>query len=130
MDQEPDKILLSKKDGKGKKKDKQAGKEKQEIDPNKKLYLRFPHKLPESIVIKEMHPLIKNVVLPRQKSARFCFVEFESESDAQTAMKALKDFKTANGKQLFLSLGRKAEEAQSGKVTFRIQRTGRKNVSL
>jgi len=71
MQEEPDIIPLETgKKGKSKKKEKKNKTEKRDADPNKRLYLRFPHKIPELNEIKEMHPLITNVVLPRQKSAR------------------------------------------------------------
>ncbi|XP_059471105.1 uncharacterized protein LOC132194061 isoform X2 [Neocloeon triangulifer] len=130
MQEEPEKIPLTKKGPNLKKRaEKAAAKERPKVDPDWRLYLRFPHKIPEYTIIKEMHPLITNVSLPRQKSARFCFLEFESESDAQRALKELQDYKTTNGKKLFMSLGRKAEDDE-GKLKFRIQKTGRKNVSV
>lgn len=52
-------------------KPKQDKREKRVIDPLTRLYVRFPDKLPEAHVIKELHPLIKDVALPRQKSARY-----------------------------------------------------------
>jgi len=44
-------------------------------------------------------------------------------------MKALKDNKTNDAKKLFVSLGKKLEDTEL-KPKFRIQRTGRKNVSV
>jgi hypothetical protein len=60
----------TKRQGKIVKKPKQDKREKRDIDPLTRLYVRFPEKLPEAHTIKEMHPLIKDVSLPRQKSAR------------------------------------------------------------
>lgn len=57
--------------GKIAKKPKQDKREKRDIDPLTRLYVRFPDKLPEAHTIKEMHPLIKDVSMPRQKSARY-----------------------------------------------------------
>jgi hypothetical protein len=61
----------TKRQGKIVKKPKQDKREKRHIDPLTRLYVRFPEKLPEAHTIKEMHPLIKDVSLPRQKSARY-----------------------------------------------------------
>ncbi|KNC33036.1 hypothetical protein FF38_07140 [Lucilia cuprina] len=61
----------------------------------KQLYIRFPHKVPETqealeAKIKELTPLVVKVHKPRQRYVRFCLVDFATSEDRNTALKELK----------------------------------------
>ncbi|XP_037820109.1 DNA ligase 1 [Lucilia sericata] len=61
----------------------------------KQLYIRFPHKVPETqealeAKIKELTPLVVKVHKPRQRYVRFCLVDFATNEDRNTALKELK----------------------------------------
>ncbi|XP_034110281.1 nucleolin [Drosophila albomicans] len=56
-----------------------------------RLYVRFLHKLPLdeqefNSKVKALHPLISKASKPRQKHARFCLVEFQTQQDRDTAL--------------------------------------------
>lgn len=61
----------------------------------KQLYIRFPKKLPIKIpecekMVKALSPLITNVHRPRQNTARFCLVDFETVEDRDKAFEEIK----------------------------------------
>lgn len=70
----------------------------------KRLYVRFPNKLPESVeeLTKELKShcaLVQTVIKPRQKYARHCMVEFLNNADREKALKVLSAVKV-DGKDL------------------------------
>ncbi|TMW47725.1 hypothetical protein DOY81_007181, partial [Sarcophaga bullata] len=61
----------------------------------KQLYIRFPHKIPETEQaleekVKEFAPLAVKVHKPRQRHARFCLVDFATNEDRDSTLKKLK----------------------------------------
>ena len=61
----------------------------------KQLYIRFPHKIPETEEsleekVKEFAPLAVKVHKPRQRHARFCLVDFATNEDRDSTLKKLK----------------------------------------
>lgn len=61
----------------------------------KQLYIRFPHKVPETQEaldeqVKELVPLAVKAHKPRQRHARFCLVDFASKEDRDAALNKLK----------------------------------------
>lgn len=59
------------------------------------LYLRFPKKLNADRTlaeneVKSLHSKIIQVRIPRQRSANFCLIDFETEADKEKASKKLK----------------------------------------
>ncbi|KAM7356490.1 uncharacterized protein ACRADG_002200 [Cochliomyia hominivorax] len=61
----------------------------------KQLYIRFPHKIPETQEeleerVKELTTLAVKVHKPRQKHVRFCLVDFSTKDDRDTVLKQLK----------------------------------------
>lgn len=61
----------------------------------KQLYIRFPHKIPETEKsleekVKEFAPLVVKVHKPRQRHARFCLVDFATNEDRDETLKKLK----------------------------------------
>ncbi|KAJ8956347.1 hypothetical protein NQ318_015085 [Aromia moschata] len=61
-----------------------------------KLYIRLPAKIKEELEIRALHPDIVRVCLPRQKSRRWCIVEFDNEDKRQAAIVALKQLRIDN----------------------------------
>ncbi|XP_013106546.2 nucleolin [Stomoxys calcitrans] len=62
----------------------------------KQLFIRFPHKIPDTEeglekMAKDLSPLINKVHKPRQKHARFCLVDFNNKEDRDAAFKALRE---------------------------------------
>ncbi|RZC39673.1 DbpA domain containing protein [Asbolus verrucosus] len=75
-----------------------------------KLYLRLPERIVEEQQIKELHPAIARVALPRQKSRRWCTVEVDSD-EVKAVVKELKSVRV-NGKRVFVKvLKKEAKEA-------------------
>ncbi|KAJ8982203.1 hypothetical protein NQ317_013505 [Molorchus minor] len=58
-----------------------------------KLYIRLPVKIKDEVQIRDLHPNIIEVRLPRQKSRRWCIVEFENEAKQKEAVAALRKVK-------------------------------------
>lgn len=61
----------------------------------KQLYIRFPHKVPETQEeleekVKAIAPLVVKVHKPRQKHVRFCLVDFATNDDRNNTLKELK----------------------------------------
>lgn len=87
------------------------------LKPKNQLYLRFPIKFnvdrDKAIAdIHQIHQKIRKVRLPRQKSARFCLVDFDSKEDMVAAMECLKEHKI-NEKSLIV---KKANSTQKNIV--------------
>ncbi|KAG5891114.1 hypothetical protein JTB14_028500 [Gonioctena quinquepunctata] len=61
-----------------------------------KLYIRLPIKIKDEFVVRDLHPNILQVHLPRQKSRRWCLIEFESREKLQETVEALKKVKINN----------------------------------
>lgn len=61
-----------------------------------KLYIRLPVKIKDEFQIKELHPNIIQVNLPRQKSRRWCIIEFENKEKLQEAIAVLRKVKINN----------------------------------
>lgn len=76
-----------------------------------KLYVQFPCKLPEdaSEELKAVDDRIKEVRLPRQKKARFCFLYFESERHCAEVETILNN-QTVCGHRLFTNRNRKIDD--------------------
>ncbi|XP_065359728.1 nucleolin [Calliphora vicina] len=60
----------------------------------KQLYIRFPHKVPETQEaldekVKELTPLVVKVHKPRQRHVRFCLVDFATNEDRDAALNDL-----------------------------------------
>lgn len=62
-----------------------------------KLYVRMPKRIKDEHEIKLLHPAIQNVILPRQKSAKFCHITFEDLETCKSVKEKLKTMKI-NGK--------------------------------
>ncbi|KYB27035.1 hypothetical protein TcasGA2_TC015166 [Tribolium castaneum] len=75
-----------------------------------KLYLRLPVKIIDAQQVKNLHPLITKVVLPRQKSRRWCTVEVGSVS----AIKELKGVRIDGKKVYVKSLKKRKSEQNPG----------------
>lgn len=75
-------------------------------DKSKKhiIYARFDRKPPAREEIRLLNPAIIDVRFPRQKSAKFVFLEFEND---EAASLALKELKKAHKKMTFKTLGKK-----------------------
>ncbi|KAL1501615.1 hypothetical protein ABEB36_006912 [Hypothenemus hampei] len=58
-----------------------------------RLYIRLPVKIVDQHQILELHPKISIVHLPRQKSRRWCTIEFNSKQDLEEVRDALKKLK-------------------------------------
>lgn len=61
----------------------------------KQLYIRFPHKVPETLEsleekVRELTPLLVKVHKPRQRHVRYCLVDFATKEDRDTALNQLK----------------------------------------
>ncbi|CAG9770333.1 unnamed protein product [Ceutorhynchus assimilis] len=65
------------------------------------LYLRLPIKITDQHQILELHPKISVVHLPRQKSRRWCTLDFATKADLEEVREALKKVKI-NGKSIVL----------------------------
>lgn len=63
-----------------------------------KLYIRLPVKIRDEVVIRDLHPNIIQVHLPRQKSRRWCVVDFENKEKLKKAIEDLKKLKINNKK--------------------------------
>jgi len=55
------------------------------------LYLRLPVKIVDQNQILQLHPKISVVHLPRQKSRRWCTVDFTDKSELEEVRRALKN---------------------------------------
>ncbi|KAL5290988.1 hypothetical protein ACFFRR_010411 [Megaselia abdita] len=82
----------------------------------KRLYIRFPSKLPdnEQELLKQLKSycgLIKTVIKPRQKHARFCMVEFDSKDDREKGLKKLSTVKV-EGKNLVVKMPTMEDKTQ------------------
>lgn len=66
-----------------------------------KLYLRLPVKIVDEHQVKQLHPNIVAVHLPRQKSRRWCIVDFVSQDALLEAKKQLSKAKI-NGKKIVI----------------------------
>nr|CAH7756936.1 unnamed protein product [Callosobruchus chinensis] len=70
-------------------------------DDEKKLYIRLPVRIEDEFVVKDLHPDIVQVQLPRQKSRRWCIISFESKEKCQAARNCLAKLKIDN-KKIFI----------------------------
>lgn len=113
----------------------------------KRLYVRFPHKLPESVeeVTKELKshcPLLQSVIRPRQKYARHCMVEFSSNADREKALKLLSAVKI-DGKDLVVkyptmedkdqienALERQSKKKQEKRKKSKLRKLAKKQAAL
>ncbi|XP_063929735.1 uncharacterized protein LOC135142026 isoform X2 [Zophobas morio] len=75
-----------------------------------KLYLRLPVKIADEQQVRDLHPGILRVSLPRQKSRRWCIVEFDSTT-AKAGVKELKAVKI-DGKKVFVNVHRKKDKEE------------------
>ncbi|XP_067014032.2 uncharacterized protein [Anabrus simplex] len=66
--------------------------------PGSEVYIQFPTKRPPLEVIKSFHPGILDVRLPRQNTARFCFLVFSNKEKAQEARKVINKMKYEGSK--------------------------------
>ncbi|XP_045466087.1 uncharacterized protein LOC123674947 [Harmonia axyridis] len=66
-----------------------------------RLYVRFPVKINEELEVKNLCSYIEAVHLPRQKSARWCIVDFKSSEQRQEGIQILKQIKI-KGKYLIV----------------------------
>ncbi|KAK9719383.1 RNA recognition motif [Popillia japonica] len=82
-----------------------------ESDPKLKLYIRLPVRIEEELQIKELHPDIVKVVLPRQKSRRWCVVQFPSVEILRKAKKEIKK-KRINGRKIVVSPYRQGKQGK------------------
>lgn len=64
-----------------------------------KVYVRLPTKITEELQIKDLHPDIRIVQLPRQKSTRWCFIVFQDEEVLDRVVAFLKQLKI-DGKRI------------------------------
>jgi len=64
-----------------------------------KVYVRLPVKIKEELQIKDLHPDIQTVQLPRQKSRRWCFIKFQNKETLETVVKYLKNLEI-DGKKI------------------------------
>ncbi|GJQ80684.1 hypothetical protein Trydic_g9267 [Trypoxylus dichotomus] len=87
-----------------------------ESDPKLRLYLRLPVRIDEELQIKELHPDINKVVLPRQKSRRWCVVQFPSVEILQKARKEIKR-KKINGRKIIVSSYKQGKKKPKQKKT-------------
>ncbi|CAG9862425.1 unnamed protein product, partial [Phyllotreta striolata] len=60
-----------------------------------KLYIRLPINIKDEVFIKDLHPNIVKVQIPRQKK-RWCFAEFRSKEELLEAIEDLKKIKINN----------------------------------
>ncbi|XP_047108425.1 RNA-binding protein 28-like [Schistocerca piceifrons] len=72
----------------------------------KKLYVKFPQRVPSEEKVKALSPHIVRVSYPRQKSARFCHIVLESQSVVPEVLKQLNKKEYKNG-HLSVELPRK-----------------------
>lgn len=78
-----------------------------------KLYIQFPCRLPEDAIseLKKVDDRIKEVRLPRQKKARFCFLYFANETDCSEVETILRTTPVC-GHRLFLNKNRKIDDPE------------------
>jgi hypothetical protein len=73
-----------------------------------KLYLRLPVRIVDEQQVRDLHPGISSVTLPRQKSRRWCIVEV----DAKAAVKELKKVQV-DGKKICVRLQKTSDRGAS-----------------
>ncbi|KAL3271501.1 hypothetical protein HHI36_021983 [Cryptolaemus montrouzieri] len=87
-----------------------------------KLYVRFPRKIEEELEVKNLCPDIVSVHLPRQKSARWCIVDFKTKENLEEGVKILKKckiegkpiiVKPVNNKEKSLSVHKSTDSVKS-----------------
>ncbi|KAJ8928910.1 hypothetical protein NQ314_018481 [Rhamnusium bicolor] len=61
-----------------------------------KLYILLPVRIKDEFEIRELHPNIIEVHLPRQKSRRWCIIVFENKEKLQEALADLKKVRINN----------------------------------
>lgn len=80
---------------------------------DKKLYIKFPQKVPSAEEVKGLSPYIVRVSFPRQKSARFCHIVLESKSVVPEVLKQLNKKEYKNGR-LRVEMPRKLQYIKNG----------------
>ncbi|XP_044740139.1 uncharacterized protein LOC123301460 [Chrysoperla carnea] len=70
------------------------------------LFLKLPTTIEEELTIKNLHPDIEDVRIPRQKRARFCTIKFTDLEKCEKVKNDLSE-KKVDGKRIIVAYGRK-----------------------